>query len=828
MHPRKNDRFFRRSSALLLQRGLSSSEKSPVAQENDALPHDDHIWQRMEVTKSKRFLSSFLSDVIRIDVSNTLSEERKILEINPSEIYLQCDGKKSIYTTPQPLKNFPHLCETLKLAINLTLGRHEAGNLNEEVSAIKLSAIRFFGWIMRNGIYKLSDVERYHLREFVAQFSLGGWEVVLGLDERLNRILGLAESNPLLVKSIAGSGNGKIFSINTKSLEKLAGSGINANRIPNSFRKKVAELCGAKNYQPTRYEKHSATDSALRRTQLDINVLFNLPADCIKFNPFPNASKAKILKSKNDIILSNETSNVIDGANPLEQTRSKKESAPQASDFRKPTINISVQECAELLAEALRWTYDYSTGVLEVVEYCRARLEGLPREIHQTPANIQADIFEKWEEVAHRDNIPQKSIRSLHLGNNSLTFQVKLLMYAQFVAIGICSGRRPGEIQGLNKPWGIYYGAVQALNTEIPAWDIDIYIEKSIQNYGLFPANIITKDSVLVLERLFNLMRKSRTPPIEKPEKIEDARKMKLFSLRTLSAPGFAAEHRSEPSLDDAKKKFLEAAKIDSSRYRGSNTPFRRIFCTIHMHRYDLKELPALSQYLGHFNFGTTFGYYSDRGQPRFHGESIRELHALPSGEADLYVEEIRKAGVEYFVEIVKKLLNGEHVGGIFPTMIYRLTNRLSRNVDFSKLNSEQKSRLIAERMGSKGYHPTPLEHVVCFADSPKHNIKSSNCYSDGNLRREDSSEELCTGCNHSCRPESYIEYMKSLAVEAGKLSRDTSIPQSIREAHARRAVSLSEVVDIERKIAMKSSIQYEALEQAWSALLEGKSDANA
>lgn len=824
MHPRKNDRLFRRPSALLLQSGPSSPNKSPVAQESGALPHDEYTWQRMEITKNNRFLSSFSSDVIRVDVSNKLSENRKIVEINPSEIYLPCDGGKSIYVTPQPLQNFPHLCETLKLAINLTLGKHEAGNLSEEVSAIKLNAIRFFAWIMRNGVYRLGDLEKHHLREFVAEFSRGGWEVILGLDERLNRIVSLAESNPSMLESIAGRGNGKNFSINTRALEKIAGSGINANRIPNSFRQKISELYGAKNYQPTRYAKHSASDSSLRRTLLDINLLFNLPTDCINFNPFPNASKAKILKPKSDIRVSNDVSSAVDGSTTLALTGSEKEWAPQASN-RKPTINISAQECAELLAEALRWTYDYSAGVLEVVEYCRLRLEELPCKIHQTPSNIQTDIFKKWKEVAHCYNIPQKSISSLHLGNNSLNFQVKLLMYAQFVAIGICSGRRPGEIQGLNKPWGIYYGAVQELDTEIPAWDIDIYIEKSIQNYGLFPANTITKDSVLVLERLFNLMRKSHTPPVKQSEKIEDARKMKLFSLRTLSAPGLAAEHRSEPTLDDAKKKFLEVAKVDSTRYIGSNTPFRRIFCTIHMHRYDLKELPALSQYLGHFNFGTTFGYYSDRGQSRAKGESIRELHALPKGEADLFVEEIRSVGVEYFVEVVKKLLKGEPVGGVFPTMIYRLTSRLSRNVDFSKLNSEQKSRLIAERMGRKGYHPTPLEHVICFADSPKHNSKSSKCYNNGDLRREDSSEELCTGCNHSCRPESYMENMKSLAVKEEKLSRDRSIPQAIRDAHARRAISLSEVVAIERKIAAKSSIQYTALEQAWSALLEGKSD---
>lgn len=795
----------------LISRRNRGNRNSPVTPSRE-----DDTWVHSGMSKHIRYLSAFSDDVIVVEGKHRKGDESKPITIDLNELYIGCVGGDSIYQSPQPLSQFPHLCEAFKLATNSVLFRNESGSIPQEINSTKAFSLRIFAWMMRNGIYKLAELTPKHLEEMLTEVAKFTWPGALDQESKLLTLAAQAEEDSFLAKTIAGKKNGKLFHFNTRVIERLLGAPFDDNVISQSTRERFVRICGLTQQRTTPVEsKARRAGSSLRATMRTLNLLSLTFGDSIPFFPFPDVQKedAHFRKVRDRHFESQ----------PIGQPVGKKASASTGSAVR-PTANLTIVETASLLSQAVTWTYDYAPAILEVLEFARTELKKHAKDPNRKQATNQtnASIRKKWAEVAERANLPFRHISNLSQGKESLRQRICDLLYSQYVNIGISSGRRPNEICGQGKPYGLYFGALVREDGDIPLYNSEFYIEKSLQEYAVFPANGLMRDSVEVLEKLYVLMREfGERTPIRKSD-VRMARRMKLFATRDISFNGFQTGRKT--GFDSAKHRhnFLKLANVSAAKFDEKMPPFRRIFATLFMRRYDLREYEALREYLGHLDASTSQGYFSDRGKPRKKGESIRELHALSSEHSAPMIRELKEAGVEYMADVLARMMNGEEVAGLFPRLVLKLLKRLSADVSFRRLGTDRKSMSMAKLLDKRGYGVNPMKHTICTANSPRHTATSAKCFRDGELHREDASETRCSGCIHSLKPNSYVENVREQR-DAAVLSRDApGLPEAVRGGHGRRVIRLTKVIDFEMNMGAKNRLLMEELHDSWASSVAG------
>lgn len=759
----------------------------------------DDKWQ--SVLKHEKFISDWDDNVIIIDTAHHQERNKKLKTLDLRLISLAVHGKKSIYSSNMMMSEFSNLCDLTKLSLNAALFRYERGKLSDAIGREFSLVQKLFVWMVRNGVYKFSELSTGDFKELGVELSRVGWWGVLDYDNAFRLLLEQAKSNPDLVDSLAGKGKAKWTSLNYEVLKNKIGLPFPATQIPMFFRDGISELLNTQRPNPngTGFKIGNSPDSLIDSFS-GINLLALHPKafDSILFLPFPFASQiAKQLKHNS---ISNRTK----------------------------TISLSDAIC--LFKEATRWVYILSPGILALSKSTRDLIEVISKEHRYDSANnewsksqklntiVRKSIEDNYRKLKPQYDFPYEYL-SATKGGGSLKGLLYTLLTSLFILIAVNHGRRLNEIIGKDLPYGLYKGCMSNLGLEIPNYTIEIYIEKTVQNFSEFSCNQVVADCVNLLEKLYDLL-----CPFEKSLKISsdnitDKRKEKLFKIRSFSISGFLGDLENYDFSENSKE-FFRLASVEQGAINNRAHPFRRLFALLYMNRFDHPELLALQNHLRHISPESTHIYVSP-GNGELSNQAVREIESLASRENKEIELEINNVSAEYLKNKVLDILDGQLVGGYFPRLVSKLITRLNLDAEFSKKNLEGKSQKVTQTIINRGFRPLPMSSGVCMIGNSKHTRKIASCFENNKLNPSKASPETCSKCVNHLYPINALVLLDNEIEYQLSSSRDTRIPILIRNEHAKEANNLAKIRELEVNIANDNKDIFDNIAKSWGKSLK-------
>ncbi len=759
----------------------------------------DSKWS--SVQKHNKFISDWDENIIIIDVAHHQADNQKEKIINLNLIALAVHGKNSIYTSNKMVSDFSNLCDMIKLAINAALFRYEKGNLSDAVGRQVSLVQKVFIWMARNGIYKFSELTPNDFNELSVELAATGWWGVLDYDSAFQSMLAEAKVDQKTLNGLLGAGKAKWSSLNYDFLKLKLGLPFPSTQIPMFFREGLTSLWGDKRPNPKGlgFSVGNSPDS-LQDTFSGINLLALHPQcfDGINFLPFPFASKlAKQLKHN---------------------------SIPNRTD------TISLPDAICIFKEATKWVYVLSPAIISIVTAVREVLEKIAHDFDllnhdgrgskSTRFNtiVKRTIEDQYRQLKLNYNFPYDSLNFAY-GANSLKGLIHTLQTASFILIAINHGRRLNEIIGKDLPYGLYRGCVTDNGYLIPNFNIEIYIEKTIQDYSQFSCNQVVADCVNVLEKLFELIRPLNSSVKTAPVNLADKRKEKLFKVRNFSVAGFLGETENYDFSENSKELF-RLSSVQHSIINNRAHPFRRLFALLYMYRFDHPELIALQNHLRHISPEATHIYISS-GNGELSSEIQNRLNNLANRENVDLDAELHNTSVEYLRNKITDILEGQLVGGYFPRLVSKLIVRLNTDARFIEDSISAKSCKLTEAIVNRGFMPIPMSTGVCMVGKSKHTRKIASCYENNQLNPSKASPETCSKCVNHLYPINSLAILESEIEELVSKSQDIKIPRSIRDEFKKEADKLTVIKELEVDIAESNKTIFDAFAQSWSKKLD-------
>ncbi|MFL9898875.1 hypothetical protein PQR71_12025 [Paraburkholderia fungorum] len=795
-HPSSNRKTNgRRRSRAHSPRLLASAESSAAIQDQSSPSASDEAstgegkrWTYLE--KHARYLSDWADDVVVLDVTHLHGDTQKLQTIPLQTILIACTGGKSIYRKNMPLTHFRGFTEAAKVVINAVVERNSSGSVWGGVNRALRTMERFFAWLPRQGVYRLHDVTPQMLGDLLAKLSRGSWRRTLRYHRALYDLLQMAKEEPDLARTINGSGtlSRSTPTVRVDTLQQITGLPLKGQQIPLWFRTRIAKLCGDTR-QPTQYVESQYIDARyeIYETLQVLNLLSLHPIgfDSIPFLPFPDP-----------------------GAYLTDYDE----------DGGGRTMNIDIPTCMTLTNEALVWLYERGPLVIDLLKVARCALVDSKNSTDNARLKLtRAKVREAYAEIKEKLKLPYPDI-TLDDSVDSLKGIVNTLQSAMVWLIGLNHGRRPNEIVGRNVPYGLYFGALRSNGEGYNEWTVDFYVEKSIQDYAEFAANVLVADAVALLAEIHLEYRPLDEKPLFVAPRIEDMRKRKLFQSRSTTVTGY----RNPPShlaLRLHIKEFFRLAKVDPAMFAKSHLPLRRIFINLFLNRYDCAEFPAMSEHLGHLSVRSIIPYYTDPAnrEPASRIENILPRHR---SETMRVIKELKEGESEFLRKCVRELFESRPMGGFFPLLVLKLAKRLSEKVIFKQATFEEKVEIVSSTLEKRGYSPHVNQHGACMADSPRHTLKFSNCCSERTLHRELASPEMCHKCIHLLNHDGFIKQLQNDITEARADSENFRYPPKLRAAKAAHATKMETIINAEMSISTQIGGYFHTLTEAWANVI--------
>ena len=654
-----------------------------------------------EIDKSDGYMSDWADNKVVIDISSN-QYKPNLTTYDLNEINIQCGGPLSIFEGLVPLMNFNHLVVVVKAFLNILEKTFSTSSKKKsEVTQNFNNLIRFFSWmISKKGVYHLSSLSRADFDEFgVDMKESGGWVTQSSVGVYLDRIIEELKAGTLDIETVCSSqdysGNKKVI-VRENFIESYCGIPIASAYLPSKFYRELEEFHGGK-FKSEKKDNSDFTKMMVYPYFKALNRLVEIPDGLDKpaFLPYPNANKlAKSLGDKTD------------------RGGQKK----QTMEGR--TVNIGLKDAISLFSESLSWVYDYEKGVLDILKLHRAALE---EKITNSPdkssghicAQVAADtsLEEKVNALCLEHKLPFNSVvrdkRAASfdaMSNPSLECLTKQLMTSCFIIIATNHGRRLNEIVGSNQlKYGLYFGCCLESEALPGHMLIDIYVEKTMQTYSSFYANVLVKKAVEVLEELSQIFR-----PLFSDLKIYEtdknkARKDKLFVWRQLTPAGFSKEPSSY-NFGEASIQFFRSAGVENLALDHRAHPFRRMFALLYFYRYDNPTLMALSFHLRHLDPSTTSVYITDPAM-RKEKDKIDALYNRRAKEENSQAQQdIDDVQSEMFNDTVLGILKGERCGGSWPQVVLQVYQNMSENADFENTELQQQAELVSSSLKKEAY----------------------------------------------------------------------------------------------------------------------------
>lgn len=733
--------------------------------------------------KHRRYESDFEDDIVVIDIAHRDAKSKTLRPYDLTKLEIDVSGGESVFVDGRlPLHDFPHLLDSLKAAINITLHVKTSG-VGDAVTNTINHGLRLFHWMIKRGVNRLEQLEMEDMEEYAELWANKGWWKIGRYCVALKTVLATAKKDISIAEALHGSGHVRRFTLNGEELSRQIGLPLSPNYIPSWFERRMAKLLGVQNdYQPRKSRSRAITKNNYLTFLTEINKFSLLPGgfDSISFVPFPDPNK-----------------------------RAK-------SRFSKPssqTANLSLDDAIEIFSAGCKCIYDYGPAVAELCEIARTALE------YAIAKGVSSDSIVKNALNKALPLIKAKYDFDFY-DKTTLTIRdlgelVSMIQIGAFCLIASNHGRRRSEIIGKDVPHGLYFGCVSPITEARDEHRIEVYIAKSIRDYVPFWCNKIVVDSVALLEKLAQHFRPLNTTAKCRSSDPSEARVDKLFTQRNFTRVGFSSDP--EP-LDFSRKAghFFKLTNVSPDVINERTRPFRRLFCQIYKNRYDHPLILAMKQHLGHELVSTTNTYWSDSAgvDPRV---SSAVLYARAASDRAGFRSELDAVGSESFERQIIAILKGENVGGLFPRLILSTMQQLSENIEFRQLPASTKATVIRKKFEKWGYKPDEKEHCVCMAGTADRTRSSSNCYSDGSVHPEDASPEMCSGCLHMLTTSNYraglAHARDSLLVEAG----NNALPRPLRFVKNLEAEFLTNFIEKDCLVAERNQEIMAALVNRWA-----------
>jgi hypothetical protein len=758
------------------------------------------------VLRHRRYQSSFDSNLVVVNVSHhTKPDDSKTRNFDLNAIQLNCRGDRSIYDGNMPLSHFPNMIVGAKIVINDACTTYDKGEIGTYVAIALRVYLQVCSWMIKGGTYQFKNLSKSQLIKLINDLSKHTWRGVLNYEELTSQLIDELESDPKLAEQFRPRGKTSTRGLNIIALETYLGVPMHSDYVEPRLRQAINSACGIEQKKELTYYEPIPTPSELKRTMDVLNCLSLISenVDSISFKPFPNPTK-----TRQELLKTPEPAD-----QPVKTFHRRAIAAGQ-------TPNITPTDYLKAFGIFVTYILTYGPALCELMEFARAAILSVrPSSFSSDTSSVRNAVADKADFLTQRGALPPQKIRSSR-GLNGLVELVKLVMAAAAGLIAINHARRLNEIVGENKPYGLYFGCLEELSDFPPAYQIDIFVEKSYMAYASFPANTLTRDAVLLLERMFIIMR-GTTEAIPQHQTPRSAgRSLKLFSYRSFT-PG---------ALDRARRSFdvrqylvllLIEAGIDPSPWDGQQLPFRRSFATLFTHRYDLREDPALQAHLGHLNGSSTIPYHTDKViRPR--GMSVEELHgrSVVESEQRAMMLALAEGGRDFLLHGVRRLLEGKFIGGSFTSLVLALIKRLSADIDFARLTEERKAGVIAEKLIARRFQPESMSHVKCMAGGAPHTKTGANCYRNGTLHRSEATRETCSGCVNGWSDDNnladLIEEFERCAAKASDLSLDAATRSDFQKA----ADQLSVIIEKERDTTEANRKRLLEFKASWQIMI--------
>ena len=762
-------------------------ELFPIGEVSHTLSSDNK--GPINADRHPRYLSDWTSNVVEIDISHPIATETTVRSYDLTDIRIARVERNSLDRTNHlSLNSLPEFQNSLKAGINATL-YVRTDSIADVVSVFINTCRRLFTWLIHRGIYRLSQVTRQDISELGESWPEKGWWGVLDYDGALRRALSAAESDNNLAMRLKGNSNVTTITLDAFTLSEFIGLPISANQIPLWFINELGNLLNIPNAGQDRTPRPwETTKATYSRLMVEVNRLSFLPSgfDMIPFLPFPNSNADACARFPNSI---------------------------------GRTKNISISDVVKILTEATKWIYDYKPMIIEIANAARGELEQVHERGSVNHETVRTRIIAAFKLATERAEfaLPLEIFQ-----HGDLRTLITTLQTAAYCLVASNNGRRLREITGKDKPYGLYFGCLRTSAGYATETTIDIYVEKSAREYRTFWCNELVKDAVGCLEELSQVFRPLQTPLKQYPADQTIGRPDKLFYRRNFTIAGFM---QPPEEFDFARKSawFFELAQVSSGYFSSRTHPFRRIFGLIFKYRYDKFKLGALSQHYVHDSFTSTEIYLTDApGVSPADGIEFLYSPALANETSGLrkVLNEIEK---EYVIDLIKRLLDGEMMGGIFPKLVLSLMKRLSAGMEYRKNNNEIKANILQSHLSRRGYVASEKEHGICCCSQTSRTKARSNCFADGAIHPENANPKKCHGCVHLFTTPGYRHHLALQSLELKAQQDDYSLPSAVRMDARKNATIIDEYINADEQVAIESQRTLNAIIDRWEPVFFSK-----
>ncbi|MCW8901409.1 MAG: hypothetical protein OQK95_12115 [Gammaproteobacteria bacterium] len=744
------------------------------------------------IKKHWRYVSDE-NNIIIINRAESSTDKPKLTHIDLSKRFViapNVEYKDGELPKLVPLTTYPHLCDVLRAyTIELT---NKHGNAKNTASALIVrniyNAIRFIHFISARGKYYLEDVTRTDLDAFL-ESAHSGWYSILNMNEKYNTLIASAKNDINITKSITTKA-GNVLTISNDAIREYFGFDVRTLPKPKKsydlFIKQTGSNKDKTNRGFTSDKEIQISESAVESILTTVNGLRELPDDVdrLSFLPFhdvPGIAKNVSLKSEGR------------------------------------TENISLDDTVKILDTSLKWMYDYSPFLFDILDKLKEKSIELNKRDNLTFSyrTESLGIFFRtlWSASPLKDMLTELNVDALNTskkhGVTSFKQLILTLQTSCFIAVAINNARRRNEIIGENKKYGLYYGCINTQKNDVLSYSkIDIYIEKTVQEYCQFWTNDLTVDAVKILEKLYlsYLPEKNSFEQI-KERSIKSSRNIKLFQIKNITPDAFNNDY-SPYVYSDHCKLFFKMANVNKKVLEGKAHPFRRIFSLIYHYRFKNQKLHALSHHLRHTDYEMTRVYITDP-EMRSSAERIEKLYKLSFRENEVMDSINSQVQHELAIDLVSDVLNGDAAGG-FTKRIKRLHNLLlnrtkavKENKRYKQLDRKEQTEILTDSIERHNNNPNSRLHGVCWAEN-KH---KGACRNDttNELERHNTTPELCATCAYHQYTEEYIENLEDDYNSLLKITNDYSKPQAQRLGAKKASDNLKALIELEKQLIEKA-----------------------
>jgi hypothetical protein len=465
--------------------------------------------------------------------------------------------------------------------------------------------------------------------------------------------------------------------------------------------------------------------------------------------------------------------------------------------------NFPIGDAVKTFDESLRWLYDHKPVTIQILRKVRElSLASLDQPSKSFNAELDAMLqpFKKW--LADAGVTGFENYSNVNVLLNDLQ---KVVFSATSSLIACNHGRRMPEIIGANKNYGLYVGCITREDQNSEDHRIELYIQKkkNARAWFRFWCNEIIRDSVSFVEEIANELREADAEPLTRLSDDLLARGQRLFRMRSfpegLGHPPSAAFEWATHN-----KWFLERTGVNLELFRHGPPPFRRMFISLYMHRFEFNELLPLHRHIRHTSLTTLVGYGSDSAVNDNELSLASTIKAEPSITADL-AKLLQGAAFAYLEGYVLRMIRGEAIGGGFARLIHDFAKVFILNGQFSGKTAHEQAHIVTIKLAEEGYMAHEKETGPCTASNLVATAKKSKCYYDGEIHPDEASPKLCCGCVHSSTsPEIRKRYANELDF-AAKVASNFKLPAALRRGAAKTVASLEKIIAAERRIASRN-----------------------